>query len=67
MVNQKRVFLKLHKVKSIYSRKNNRFEISLDDEESSESEDDVKPKKSKRPLNDNEFEEVPIDQRMFVI
>ncbi|CAF4390397.1 unnamed protein product, partial [Rotaria magnacalcarata] len=35
------------------------------DNDSSESEDDAKPKKSKRPLNDNEFEEVPIDQRML--
>ncbi|CAF3257565.1 unnamed protein product [Rotaria socialis] len=34
------------------------------DNDSSESEDDAKPKKSKRPLNDNEFEEVPIDQPM---
>ncbi len=34
------------------------------DDDSSESEDDTKSKKSKRALNDDEFEEVPIDQRM---
>jgi len=37
------------------------------DDDSSESEDDTKSKKSKRALNDDEFEEVPIDQRMFFL
>lgn len=37
------------------------------DDESSESEDEGKSKKKKRALNDDGFEEVPIDQRMFCI
>ncbi len=40
------------------------MKIYLDDD-TSESEDDSKRKKSKRALNDDQFEEVPIDQRMF--
>jgi hypothetical protein len=48
---------------------NNRFDIQIwffldDDDDSGESEDETKSKKSKRALNDGEFEEVPIDQRM---
>ncbi|CAF1008840.1 unnamed protein product [Adineta steineri] len=35
-----------------------------DDDESSESEDDTRRKKKKRALNDDEFEEVPVDQPM---
>jgi len=48
--------------------KNNLIELKFyldDDDDSSQSEDDIKSKKSKRSLNDDEFEEVPIDHRMF--
>lgn len=46
----------------------NLIEMFLVDD-SSESEDDTKSKRSKRGLNDDEFEEVPIDHRMhfFII
>ncbi len=57
---------KLQKVNYLYLKQNFILIKIYLDEDSSESEDDTKSKKSKRALNDNEFEEVPIDHRMFL-
>ncbi len=68
LVNHRKVFLKTPKVNLCFFL-DNRFDIQIcffldDDDDSGELEDETKSKKSKRALNDGEFEEVPIDQRM---